>query len=33
MSDRMKPTDDDEAAYDPNAAKKNVSKINVRKKW
>jgi len=33
MSDRMKPTDDDEAAYDPSAAKKNVSKINVRKKW
>jgi hypothetical protein len=33
MSDRMKPTDDDEAAYDPSAAKKNVAKINVRKKW
>jgi len=33
MSDRMKPTDDDEAAYDPGAAKKNVAKINVRKKW
>jgi len=33
MSDRMKPTDDDEAAYDPSSAKKNVAKINVRKKW
>ena len=33
MSDRMKPTDDDEAAYDPGAAKKNVAKINVKKKW
>lgn len=33
MSDRMKPTDDDEAAYDPSSAKKNVAKINVKKKW